>query len=544
MLSSALMHAQDAPQINQANRHIARAATTIMVAFLLSNLMGLVRGILIYRTFGTSAALDSFNAANRIAEMLFNLMAGGALGSAFIPTFTALLTQDDRDQAWQLASAIFNWLILILGLVSLLVALFAPQVVRHGLFLLAPGQDPGQEALTTHLLRILLLTVPVFGISGLVMGILNAHRRFWVPAIAPAMYSLGMILGVLVFPSTWGIDRLAWGAVLGACLHLGVQLPTLGRLHGRFIPTLGHRLPAVREVLRLMGPRIFGVAVVQLNFVVNTIIALSLPEGSVSAIALAFSLMLVPQMAIAQSAGIASLPILSAQVARGEYDDMRASLISTLRGVLLLALPASLGLILLRQPLVALLYQGGAFDERSTAMVTWALLWYAVGLVGHSVVEVLSRAFYALHDTRTPVGIGVIAMSLNIGLSLLLASWFRHLGWMPHGGLALANSLATSLEMLGLFYFMHRRLRGLPLRPLWDALGRSGLATLVMAAGVMLWIHLGGQHVHNAVLLLIALGIGLGVYGLGLWLLRTPESRFLANWLYRRVFPKRELPAP
>jgi len=538
------MQNQAVASVAQANRRIARAATTVMLAFLISNLTGLVRGILIYRTFGTSAALDSFNAANRIAEMLFNLMAGGALGSAFIPTFTALLTQEQRDQAWRLASAILNWLVLILSLVSIGVGLFAPQVVRHGLFLLAPGQDPGHEALTTHLLRILLLTVPIFGISGLVMGILNAHQRFWVPAIAPAMYSIGMILGVLVFPRQWGIDRLAWGAVLGACLHLGVQLPTLGHLRGRFVLTLGRHLPAVREVLRLMGPRIFGVAVVQLNFVVNTIIALSLPEGSVSAIALAFSLMLVPQMAIAQSAGIASLPILSAQVARGEYSEMRASLTSTLRAVLLLALPATLGLILLRQPLVVLLYQGGAFDARSTAMVTWALLWYAAGLVGHCMVEVLSRAFYALHDTRTPVTIGVIAMSLNIGLSPLFARLFHQIGWMPHGGLALANSLATFLEMLGLLYFMRRRLSGLPLRPLWDALGRGALATLAMGIGVSALLHAAQSHVGQAGLLLLSLGLGLGLYGLGLWLLRTPESQALIRWLYRRLRPHREVSTP
>ncbi len=544
MLSSLAMQNQAAISVAQANRRIARAATTVMLAFLISNLTGLVRGILIYRTFGTSAALDSFNAANRIAEMLFNLMAGGALGSAFIPTITALLTQEQRDQAWRLASAVLNWLVLILSLVSIGVGLFAPQVVRHGLFLLAPGQDPGQEALTTHLLRILLLTVPIFGISGLVMGILNAHQRFWVPAIAPAMYSIGMILGVLVFPPQWGIDRLAWGAVLGACLHLGVQLPTLGRLRGCFVLTLGRHLPAVREVLRLMGPRIFGVAVVQLNFVVNTIIALSLPEGSVSAIALAFSLMLVPQMAIAQSAGIASLPILSAQVARGEYSEMRASLTSTLRAVLLLALPATLGLILLRQPLVVLLYQGGAFDTRSTAMVTWALLWYAAGLVGHCMVEVLSRAFYALHDTRTPVAIGVIAMSLNIGLSLLFARLFHQIGWMPHGGLALANSLATCLEMLGLLYFMRRRLTGLPLRPLWDALGRGTLATLAMGIGVSALLHAAESRVGQAGLLLLSLGLGLGLYGLGLWLLRTPESQALIRWLYRRLRPNREVSTP
>jgi len=528
------MQAEPSVSASVATRRIARAASTVMVAFLISNLMGLVRGILVYRAFGTSAWLDSFNAANRIAELLFNLMAGGALGSAFIPTFTALLTQEQREAAWRLASAIANWLIIVLSLVAALVALFAPQVVRHGLFIMAPDQNPGQETLTVHLLRILLLTVPIFGLSGLLMGILNAHQRFWVPAIAPAMYSTGMITGVLLLPATWGIDRLAWGAVLGAALHLSVQIPSLLRLHGRYHLTLGRGVPAVREVLRLMGPRIFGVAIVQLNFIVNTIIALSLPEGSVSAIALAFSLMLVPQMAIAQSVGIASLPIFSAQVARGERDAMRTSLVTTLRGVLLLALPASMGLILLRQPLVVLLYQGGAFDERSTAMVTWALLWYAAGLVGHSLVEVLSRAFYALHDTRTPVMIGVVAMSLNIGFSLLFSAAFAQVGWMPHGGLALANSLATFLEMIGLLIFMYRRLNGLPLLSLLDALARGAFATGVMGLGLVFLLRL-GESLPTALALLMTVSAGIALYGAGLWLLRTPELMRLLHWAWQRL---------
>jgi putative peptidoglycan lipid II flippase len=203
----------------------------------------------------------------------------------------------------------------------------------------------------------------------------------------------------------------------------------------------------VREVFRLFLPRIFGVAIVQLNFIVNTIIALSLVDGSVSAITLGFTLMLMPEMVIAQSIAIASLPSFSTQVELGKLDDMRVSPAATLRGVLLLAIPATLGLILLREPLIRFLFQNGSvFTSQSTQMGAWALLWYSAGLVGHSVVEIISRAFYALHDTRTPVIVGATAMGINLGFSFLFSWIFGKIGWLPLGGLALANSLATFLD--------------------------------------------------------------------------------------------------
>ncbi len=505
-----------------ATKQIARAAGTVMAAFVFSNLVGLVRDILIYRAFGTSVELDSFNAANRVAEMLYYLMAGGALGSAFIPTFTGFITREDRQGAWKLASAVANLLVIFLSLVSLVAAYFAPQIVRHGLFILSPEMSAGQEELTVQLLRILLPTVTVFGISGLVMGILNAHQRFFIPAIAPAMYSLGMVFGVLVFPQSWGIDRLAWGALLGAVLHLCVQMPDLYRLKPSYRLTLGRGMSAVGEVFRLMGPRIFGVAVVQLNFVINIVIALSLPEGSVSAVNLAFRLMLMPQVAIAQSIAIASMPTFSAQVAQGQEREMRASLASTLRGLLLLAIPASIGLIMLRRPLVVAFYEGGAFTPRSTELVTWALLFYAAGLVGHSVVEIASRAFYALHDTRTPVLLTAAAMTLNIVFSLLFTRWFSALGWAPHGGLALANSLATFLEMTGLLIAMRRRLGGLHGRDLLQVVGQSGLAAMVMCVVLWGWLVV-SLTTAPMIVLLVGLVLGVAAYGVMLVLLRVKE---------------------
>lgn len=525
-----------------ANRQIARAAGTVMAAFVLSNLVGLLRGILIYRAFGTSAELDSFNAANRVTEVLFNLIAGGALGSAFIPTFTGFLTRGDKPGAWKLAASIANILVVALTAVSALAAVFAPQVVRYGLFILNPGGSPGQEALTVNLLRILLPGVVIFGLSGLVMGILNAHQRFLVPALAPVMYSLGMIAGVLFLPDSWGIFRLAWGALAGSALHLLVQLPALFRLKFRYNLGFNWGEAAVREVVRLFGPRVFGVAVVQLNFIVNTILALNQPEGSVSAISLAFSLMLMPQMAIAQSIAIASLPAFSAQVAEGKYAEMRASLAATLRGVLLLAVPAAAGLLFLRQPLISLLYEDGTvFTARSTEMVAWALLWYALGLVGHSLVEIVSRAFYALHDTRTPVLVGAAAMGLNVVYSLLFSRLFLQAGWMPHGGLALANALATTLEMAVLLFLMRRRLDGLEGPRVLNALWKAAAAAALMSAGLAAWL----RWLPVSSTLVLALGgvaIGTLLYAGAAAALRVEELGRLWSYLRRlsaRLLPRR-----
>ena len=522
-------------RIETGNQQIARAAGTVMAAFIISNLVGLVRGIVITNAFGTSAEVDSFNAANRIVELLFNLVAGGALGSAFIPTFTGFLTKEDRPGAWRLASGVINLVFLALVFISILSWLFAPWVVREGLFLLVPGSDPVQEALTVDLLRIMLPSVIIFGVSGLVMGILNAHQVFLIPAIAPAMYSLGMILGTLILPVDWGIRRLAYGVVAGAIMHLLIQLPRLVKLQERaYHFYLGLRDKAVIEVFRLMGPRLLGVAVVQLNFIANTVIALGQPEGSVTAITLAFSLMLMPQMAVAQSAAIASLPTFSAQVALGQFDEMRKSLASTLRGVLLLAIPASVGLILLRTPLVAALYQRGAFTPRSTQLVAWALLWYAAGLVGHSLVEILSRAFYALHDTRTPVIVGVVAMGLNIGLSLGFAVLFEDLGWLPHGGLALANSLATALESVVLITIIRKRLKGLRGAFIWKGVGIAILGAGLMAGAVIGWQALVGGS-SRLVTLFGALGVGMAVYVGWVWLLKVPELLSVLRALRNRI---------
>jgi len=437
-------------------RQIARAATVVMAAFVLSRLLGLVRQRVIGLYFGTGADLDAYLAAFRVPDLIFQLMAGGALGSAFIPTFTGHLTRGDRSGAWRLASAVINLLLVTLTVAALLAGLMAPWLVAT---LIAPGFPPAQQQLTVALMRVMLLSTIIFGVSGVVMGALNAHQHFLLPAVAPMLYNLGIIGGAVLLSSTQGVMGLAVGVVIGAGLHLLVQVPGLLRFQARYTPLLTLQDPGVREVLRLMAPRVLGLAVVQVNFLVNTNLASRLGEGSLSALNYAWLLMLLPQGVFAQAVGTAAFPTFAEQVARGEVRAMRSALAATLQAVFALSIPAAVGLILLRKPLIELLFRGGAFQEASVQMVAWPLLFYALGLVGHAGLEIVTRAFYAMHDTQTPVLVGGLAMGLNLLLSLAFLRFFTVLGWMPHGGLALANSLATLLEMGGLLLILRARLR-------------------------------------------------------------------------------------
>ena len=514
-----------------ANQQIARASGVVMVAFALSQVAGLVRQILATRAFGTSSLMDSFNTANIFPNLLFNLLAGGALASAFVPTFTAFLVKDDHPSAWKLASSIINLVVLALTSLSFISSLFAPQIAR----LLAPTSTPAYQLETAQLLRILLITATVFGASGLLSGILNAHQRFWLPSLASAIYWVGMIVGILFFVPSMGIYGLAWGAVLGACLHLLIQLPDLFRLPKRhYTFTLGLGNPFVREVILLMGPRLISVATLQVNAVVTGIIANRLPTGSFSAINFAFPIMTMPLVIIGSGIGIATLPTFSAQVARGEMSALRNSLTAALRGVLLLAIPATLGLILLRQPLIAFLFQRGNFTALSTDMTAWALLWYTVGLVFHCVLEILVRAFFALHDTKTPAFVSAGAMGLNIVFCFAFSTLFSRIGWMPLGGLALAMSVSTGIETITLLLLLRKRMHGIQARDLAMGTGAAVIGTLGMSAAIIFWL-VASQHYPAALTTLAGVAIGGITYGLVLLLLRVPELKSLGRIAQRVI---------
>ena len=462
--------AKDAPSTPM-NR-IARAASLVMALFIVSRTLGLVREMVIGAQFGASAELDAYLAAFRLPDLLFTLVAGGALASAFIPTFSERLAHKDIDGAWSLASRVGNLLLLSLITLAVLAGVLARPLVAH---IIAPGFPPEQQALTVQLMRWMLVSTVIFGISGLIMGILNSFHHFLLPALAPVFYNLAIILAAWLLTPTLGIHALVVGVVAGASLHLLVQIPGLLRHKARWMPSISLRDPGVREVLRLMAPRVLGLAIVQINFIVNVFLASHLVEGSISAMNYAWLIMLLPQGIFAQSIATAAFPTFSHQAALGQRKAMQHTLGGLFSLLIFLTLPSAVILILLRQPIVALLLQRGAFDARDTQMTAYALGFFALGLVSHALVEVSARSFYALKDTKTPVIIGVVAMALNVLLSLILIKP------LAIGGLALANATATTLEMTALLWMLRRKLGGWEERRVLASLARAAGASALMA---------------------------------------------------------------
>ena len=507
------------------NRQIARASLIVMVTFLASRLLGLLRDVVISAQFGTSGSYDAYVAAFRIPDIIYTLIAGGILVSAVVPTFTDYLAREDRPGAWRMASAVINLVTLTLIAAAVLAAVFAEPIVRY---LLAPGFNAEMQQLTIHLMRLLLIPPIIFGISGVVMGILYAHQSFWLPGLAPSMYNLGIIAGSIVLAPTLGVFGLAIGAIFGALLHLLVQVPGLIKVKARYFARLAVRDPGVQEVIRLMLPRIFGVAVVQLNFLVETSLASLLGAGAVSALWYAWRIMLLPQGVVAQSVATAAFPTFADQYARGQFQQLRSSLAATVRSIFFIAIPASIGLLVLREPLIQLLFERGRFTETSTELVAAALGAYALGLIGHSGVEILVRAFYALHDTKTPVLLGILSLAINLVISLSL------INVLGVTGLALANTIAALLEMTLLIVVIRRRLGGLDDRRVALSALKTTVASVVM--GLAVWGFL--NVTASASVVARAFGgmiIGAGVFFSAAWLLRVEELRLLAGLLGRQL---------
>ncbi len=513
-------------------RGIAGAAALVMVFFVVSRITGLAREVVIGAQFGTSANLDAYLAAFRLPDILFQLVAGGALGSAFIPTFSSYWVRGERSQAWLLFSRVLNGVTILLVVIAMLAALAAEPIVRS---VIAPGFSPEQQALTADLMRWMLLSTVVFGASGLIMGALNAVQHFLLPAAAPVVYNLSIIGGAWLLAPVYGVYGLVAGVVVGAFAHLLIQLPGLWRYNARYTPSLTIRDPGVHEVARLMGPRVLGLLFVQMHFLVNTILASGLGEGSLSALNYAWLIMLLPQGVFAQAVATAAFPTFSAQVAGGQRTQMRSTFSAILRTVLFLTLPATVGLVVMGVPIVAVLLERGEFTATSTQMVNYALQFYALGLVAHGVVEITVRAFYALHDTMTPVVVGIAAMIGNILLSIW---WVR---FLSYGGLALANSTATTIEMIALLWLLAWRLRGIEGQRLFNAVLRNGGAALLM--GVALWVWTQGIAPNLAVsdavrgwITVLAGGVfAIGIYLLAAFGLRSRELHPALQLVLRRL---------
>lgn len=514
-----------------ASRQIANAALIVMIFFVLSRVTGLAREVVIGARFGTSAEYDAYLAAFRVPDILFQLIAGGALGSAFIPVFSGYWVRQDRAGAWLLFSRVLNIVTLLLLGLAAIAAVAAPWLVQN---VIATGFTAEQQALTTLLMRWMLVGTVIFGASGLIMGALNATQHFLWPAAAPIFYNLAILGSALWLAPRWGIQALVVGVVAGSVLHLLAQLPQLLRTGVKYTPSVSVADAGVREVLRLMGPRVLGLLFVQMHFLVNTILASHLVAGSISALNYAWLLMLLPLGIFSQSVATAAFPTFAAQIAAGDLPAMRSTFSQTLRTVFFLVIPAGVVLIVYGAPLVRILLERGEFTAASTRMVAFALAFYGVGLVGHAALEIIVRAFYALHNTWTPVLVGVAAMALNIVLGIWWVNYWQH------GGLALANSVATSIEALLLFVLLRRLMRGVEGRRLLDSMARSLLAALAM--GVLLWylarwLPLDGGQGWLPTLLWTLVGLALGIAAyLGVAaLLRHPDLAQVGSLIARRL---------
>jgi putative peptidoglycan lipid II flippase len=510
--------------VSERLKRIAQAASLVMGAYVASRVLGVAREMIIARQFGTSAELGSYLAAFRVPDFIFQLLAGGALGSSLIPVLSTFLARDDHRGAWRLASAIYNWVALLTTLSAVLAFILSPELTR----LLVPGFTPEMQQLTQRLMRIMLITPIIFGVSGITMAVLNAHQHFLLPALAPIVYNLSIIGGALGLAPQLGVYGLAIGVAVGALLHLTIQVPGLLRQRSTWIPTLGLGSAAVGQVIKLLLPRMLGLAVMQANFVVSVRLASGLGSGSLPALNYAFLLMMLPQGIFAMALATAAFPAFSELVARAQMDTLRDTLTTMLRAMLLLAVPAAVGLFLLRKPIIQILLEGGRFTNTSTLAVAGALQFYLLGLPAYAVVEILSRAFYALHDTWTPVITAAATVALNIVLSLAL------IAPLEIGGLALANALAVNIEMACLLWFIRRRVRGINGSALFGAILRILIASLCM--GGILWGLLRGLADYPAWQIAMA-GIALGgiAYGGLLWLLGLEEARVAVDWLLRRL---------
>jgi putative peptidoglycan lipid II flippase len=415
---------------------VGRASLFMIATLIASRILGWLRLSIIGAKFGQTPELDGYFAAFRIPDTLFNLLVAGALASAFIPVFTSYLAKEREDEAWRVASSVMNAIVIMLILVSAVLWLLAPIIQP----ILAPLPDPAQVELSVRLARIMLLSPIFMGLSALFTGILNSYRQFLSGATAPLVYNFVIILFAVFASPFLGIEALAWGTVAGALMMWLVQVPelTFRRTRYRFSLDLGH--PGVREIVRLTVPRTLALGAVQLIFIVDTFLAAKMPEGSLTALNYAFQLMQLPLGVFSIAISAAVFPTLSHYAAQGLQAKMRDVLQTAIRWILFLTLPTVVMMIVLRRPIVNLLFQYGQFGPEAREATQEAFLFYSLGLAGHALIQILARAYYASKDTRTPLALTLVSIGTNIVLSVLLAPTYGI------NGLALANSIATLAE--------------------------------------------------------------------------------------------------
>lgn len=513
-------------------RVLLTASLVLTVAALASRILGWIRLLVIGSQFGASRELDAYFAAFRIPDAIFQLVVAGALSAALIPVFSSYRARGQDAEAWQLASSVINLVLIALAGLSLVMAIFAPLFVP----IVAPGFDAPTTELAVRMTRVMLISPVLIGMGAVVTGILNSYQQFTVPAIAPLLYNLAIIGAAIFLAPIMGVEGLAVGVAIGSLAHLAVQVPSLARVGQRYDLTIGLGHPGVRRVAWLMGPRMLGLAAGQLNFLVSTVLASGLPEGSLTAYNYAFQLSQIPVGVVGVSIAVALFPTLSQDAALGRVGAIRSQVAGAIRVLLFVAAPIIAIMVVLREPLTAVFYQYGAFTPQATQQTANALLFFAIGLGGHIVVHVLTRAFYAMQDTRTPVTWAVIAVAINIPLMAWLV------GPMGVAGLALALSITAVIEVLGLLWALQRRIDSVEGAAILRSLGRATVAgiaaALAMFGGLTLVSDALGGLLDNVVgrllILLVLSAAGVAIYLLVAAALRAPELGQVRAILRRR----------
>jgi putative peptidoglycan lipid II flippase len=519
----------------------ARSAGLIGIATMASRVLGVAREMVLSAFFGASIEMDAFNVAFRVPNLLRDLFAEGAMTAAFVPTFTRTLTEQGREAAWRLGNLVINALLLVTGTLVLLGIVFAYPITHA----IAPGfaDVPGKLELTTKLTRIMLPFLTTVAAAVAMMGMLNSLRRFFIPALSPAMFNVATIvcafalIPVMLQIGLPPIVAIAIGTLLGGVGQIALQWPVLRNEGFRYRPILDFADPDLREVLRLMGPGTLGLAAVQINVFVNTYLATSEEPGAVSWLNYAFRLMYLPIGLFGVSIATAALPEIARRANAGDFGGMRGTISGALRMMLMLNVPATVGLIALAHPIVALLLQRGKFTPQDTAATAAALMFYAPGLLGYSAVKIASPSFYSLRDSRTPVSVGVLSVLTNLVLNLILV---RVMGYR---GLALGTALAAMVNAGTLLWLLRRRLGGIEGRRIAVTLSKITAASLAMGAAARAMAEwLAGRLPHDsslwrAVILAAAIATGLAVLVAGARLLRIAEFDEAFGRVLRRLRP-------
>jgi putative peptidoglycan lipid II flippase len=505
------------------SRSLARAGLIVTAAFLASRVLGWIRLVVITTIYGAEADLDAYLAAFRIPDLIFQMVAAGAVGSALIPVLSGLMVNQEQARAWRVVSTVINVILVVLLSLAVLSAIFAPAIIP----LTTAGFDPVQTELTIRLTRIMLLSPILLALGSVSSAVLNTGDRFSSSALAPILYNGALILSAVLLSPFLGIEAIALGVVIGSLAHVAVQLPALVRRQGfQYDFLIDLKDPAARQALLLIIPRAIGHSAGQITFIVNTTLASGLPAGSIVAYNVAFTILQIPLGVLGVPLGVVLLPSMSRAVAQGAMSGFGSLIVRSLRLLLFMMLFLTAVGIVLRREVVTLLFDYGRFDRDAIQLTADTLLFFMLGLAAHSLIIVLARAFYARQDTRTPVATALVSVAVNVVVSIATIESLQL------AGLALGIAVGAWVEATQLMLFLRRKYPDIGLDRVSTGLlvftvGAvvSGLAAGLVVRGAQLVIGTDPGKVLLFLEMLLATGAAMLVYALFSWLLRVPELR-------------------